>query len=432
LKKILKYLLFLFLTPVHLFGQGFPAIMNYDLEDFGLFKQNYAIVQDSNGVIYVGNGQGIVSFDGVKWKWFHVPYSSHVLSLKYSENGIVYYGGENDFGFLVPDSINSVSPVSLRALAEERDYVIGDIWEIHETKGEIYFQTHKGFLRWDQKSLTSVQPNFDLYTSYELNGEIIVKERDGSFYRLKEKEFEKIEGLKDLEKLYPQVLLGEKDAWIIGTLNSGLYRSIKDKLAPLNTDKDFLLKKAQVYKGAWINDNLFALGSLSSGIFIFDIEGKLVNQLKVMNPEAKIPITDNTILELKVDNSGLLWSASGDGINKTMINIQYITFSNSSGLNGNINSIKVSSNKIFVGTDQGLFQSGFQPNYELTFKKVLEERVTKVSGDNGYLFVSGLKGIYQVIGDSVNTLFSGNVGDYEIMSSTTETIVYYSELNKVY
>lgn len=44
---------------------GSYYIQNYTPEEYGAFPQNWAITQDPHGIIYVGNGMGILeSLDG--------------------------------------------------------------------------------------------------------------------------------------------------------------------------------------------------------------------------------------------------------------------------------------------------------------------------------------------------------------------------------
>ncbi|HCC85446.1 MAG TPA: hypothetical protein DEQ06_02420, partial [Porphyromonadaceae bacterium] len=44
-----------------------PPVFNYSTGIYKAGNQNWAIAQGGNGVIYVGNNNGLLSFEGVNW-----------------------------------------------------------------------------------------------------------------------------------------------------------------------------------------------------------------------------------------------------------------------------------------------------------------------------------------------------------------------------
>ena len=46
---------------------GIPAIRNFDPSDYRAGQQNFAVVQDARGVLYAGNADGVLEYDGVRW-----------------------------------------------------------------------------------------------------------------------------------------------------------------------------------------------------------------------------------------------------------------------------------------------------------------------------------------------------------------------------
>src|SRR5258708_6106202 len=76
---------------------GLPAIRNYPRSEYRLHQQNWAIAQDSRGVIYAANHDGILEFDGVEWRVIPACGVTTVRSL--SADG-AYVGCQGDFGRL--------------------------------------------------------------------------------------------------------------------------------------------------------------------------------------------------------------------------------------------------------------------------------------------------------------------------------------------
>ena len=47
---------------------GNPFITNYFAKDYKGHAQNWSITQDERGIMYIGNGDGILVFDGQNWE----------------------------------------------------------------------------------------------------------------------------------------------------------------------------------------------------------------------------------------------------------------------------------------------------------------------------------------------------------------------------
>ena len=46
---------------------GLPDIVNYTKQDYKAGLQSWDIKQDNNGIIYLANNEGLLSFDGKYW-----------------------------------------------------------------------------------------------------------------------------------------------------------------------------------------------------------------------------------------------------------------------------------------------------------------------------------------------------------------------------
>ena len=72
----MKNLLFLILLPFYTFCQntiGLPDVINYTKQTYNAGLQNWHIKQDQNGIIYVANNEGLLTFDGKNWNLHSLP-----------------------------------------------------------------------------------------------------------------------------------------------------------------------------------------------------------------------------------------------------------------------------------------------------------------------------------------------------------------------
>src|SRR5438128_950427 len=52
---------------------GIPGIVNYSKQAYNAGTQNWSIAQDKSGILYFGNSQGLLSFDGTFWRLYQLP-----------------------------------------------------------------------------------------------------------------------------------------------------------------------------------------------------------------------------------------------------------------------------------------------------------------------------------------------------------------------
>ena len=93
---------------------GIPLIRTYKSIDYNAHDQNWAVVQDSNGVMYFGNTRGIMTYDGCFWNLIALSNNSIARSLVIDQQGTIFAGGVGDIGYLSKDSLGGLEFVSLK------------------------------------------------------------------------------------------------------------------------------------------------------------------------------------------------------------------------------------------------------------------------------------------------------------------------------
>lgn len=93
---------------------GVPFVTNYSPSVYPNNRQVWSVAQDNRGVLYFASGEGILEFDGKQWRG--ISACDDVSCVAADENGTIYVGGYNDFGYLKPDSTGQLKYCSLRNL----------------------------------------------------------------------------------------------------------------------------------------------------------------------------------------------------------------------------------------------------------------------------------------------------------------------------
>src|SRR5688572_17234895 len=79
-----------------------PEIINYSKQVYNAGTQNWKITQDKQGIIYVANDEGLLSFDGSFWKKYTLPNGGGIRSLAIGNDGRIYIGGQGEIGYFQP------------------------------------------------------------------------------------------------------------------------------------------------------------------------------------------------------------------------------------------------------------------------------------------------------------------------------------------
>ena len=80
-----KYLFLIFFLPLTAICQntiGLPDIINYSKQAYAAGLQSWDIRQDSRGILYLANNDGVLSFDGKYWNLYPLPNRTIVRSIE--------------------------------------------------------------------------------------------------------------------------------------------------------------------------------------------------------------------------------------------------------------------------------------------------------------------------------------------------------------
>jgi hypothetical protein len=142
----------LFFVPLIICGQskidpiyelGFYPVKNFSPEDYKALPQNWAIVQDFRGNIYVGNNEGILEFDGTAWRKILTHSNSEVRSLAIDKNSRIYVGAIDEMGYLQPNATGKLEFISLLPKISETDRNFGVVWKTFCLEERVCFQTEE-------------------------------------------------------------------------------------------------------------------------------------------------------------------------------------------------------------------------------------------------------------------------------------------------
>ena len=441
-----------FMLIVHsfsLFAQnklGAPFIQNYTTKEYNASAQNWAIVQDNRGVMYFGNNDGVLEYDGTNWRLIKVTNNSLVRSLAIDSTGTIYVGAVGEFGYLAPDSIGNMQYLSLIMHLDSANRKFADVWQTHTFRKWIYFNTRTAFYAYDPNWLNkgAVNNDNDTVISKDLHfkiwkpqqsfsrssivfDEFYIRQRKVGLMQMINDSLHLIEegAEKKISVMFPYY----DDQILIPTNFEGIYiynpqnqKSNRFSKPESFKEIDAFLSKNRLYGGCILHENIFALATKCKGIAIIDANGKIIELIN-----KKTGLLDDNVRNIYYNNQDL-WLALNNGISHVEWSSPLRLWDEHTGLQGYILDIIRYRGALFVSTFHGVYY--LENNHFKAIENIKAESWCFLSysppdsPDSPLLLIGTKQGIYEING-SLKKGFSAHL----VRESTVVFKLYNSKKN---
>ncbi|PCH96449.1 MAG: hypothetical protein COB85_03595, partial [Bacteroidetes bacterium] len=178
--------------------KGYLPVTNYSPLEYGAMPQNWAIVQDHRGVMYIANNEGILEYDGKKWRQIVLPDDPNIRSLSISEEGTIYVGAQSDFGYLAPDSTGELVYFSLLKYLAKKDHDFFDVWTNYVTADGVYFQSLNKIFLWTGDTIkvwnSKTEPGVRFHLMFYVDSTIYVQQDGVGLMKIVDEQLVVIQG----------------------------------------------------------------------------------------------------------------------------------------------------------------------------------------------------------------------------------------------
>ena len=146
-KTILIFLSFVLLTACYASATdiksiGVPYVQNYTKAIYQSGNQNWSVTKDEHGVMYFGNSEGLLTFDGKYWQSYRMPNGLIVRAVATDGKGKIYAGGFGELGYWENNKSGQLQYHSLNQLVPKKHQPINEeIWKIYVDKNQVIFQS---------------------------------------------------------------------------------------------------------------------------------------------------------------------------------------------------------------------------------------------------------------------------------------------------
>lgn len=402
------FLLFYFLGTTG-FSQELPPIKNFTTLDYNSENQNWSIAQTSDKVIYVANNGGLLEFNGAEWYQYPSPNETIIRSVSVIDDKI-YTGCYMEFGYWTKTKFGYLEYTSLSRklgieLAEDEE-----LWKILGIDDWILFQSLNRIYIYDKvKESISFIESDEVITKMFQVGESIY------FHRTNKGIF-KIENGKDVPFITNDIfkedevvnLFKNDKGLLIITRNNGFYNLINGELKKSKNFANDFISDLSIYNAIKLSNNDFALGTISDGLIYVNKDEGLLYEINQTTG-----LLNNTVLTVFEDMDGNIWSGLDNGISYININSGIREYKDKRGGIGSVYTSAIYDDKLYLGTNQGLFYKPVKGDQEFQFIAGTQGQVWCLSVIENTLFCGHHKGTFTISND-VATLVIGTSGTWNV------------------
>ncbi|WP_306599426.1 sensor histidine kinase [Geothrix sp. 21YS21S-2] len=284
---------------------GTPFLRSFSPgEAGGSHPQNWAFAQGPGGLIYVGNGLGVLEYDGVKWRLLEA--GGTVRALAWGPDGKLYVGGEGGETGCMEPGVTGSRYVSFGKPEGAFSAVRG----IHLLPQGLFFATREGLLRREGGRTSSLVVPGGVWKTFSVAGRLYLQDLAGDLFLWSGEGLRPVPGAGALKAFRIAFMLPlEGPDLLVGTRDHGLFRFDGRVPRPFMTEVDALLRPGQVYSGTRLADGGLAVATVKAGAFILDPSGRLRFHL-----DQASGLRDDTVYQAFQDTQWGIWLGLNNGL----------------------------------------------------------------------------------------------------------------------
>ncbi|MGB5242882.1 MAG: LuxR C-terminal-related transcriptional regulator [Lutimonas sp.] len=334
------------------FAQELPPLLNYTTTDYNAENQNWAISQTEDHLIYVANNKGLLEFNGARWNLYQSPNQTIIRSVNVL-NGLIYTGAYMEFGYWEKDVFGNLNYTSLSKKIKQElieDEQFWNIIKIDEKK--LFFQSLNRIYIYDEPTQTFkiIDSATTITKMYKANNSVYFQELNLGLFQIIDDKKVLVSGDDILRNDVITNIFSFGDQLLILTQNNGFYELLNGRIAEWKNPINSLISNKSIYSGIQLKDKSFLLGTISDGILQTNDKGEVL-----MVIDQKNGLLNNTVLSVFEDEKNNIWLGLDNGVTCINMKSPFKTYYDNEGILGSVYTSALFKDKIYLGTNQGLY-----------------------------------------------------------------------------
>ncbi|MFA8437173.1 MAG: LuxR C-terminal-related transcriptional regulator [Marinifilaceae bacterium] len=329
-----------------------PHVINFNKEQYGGYSKNWSVSHSRQGMIYIGNDEGLLEYDGINWVMYPLPNGTKVRAVLVGNDQRIYTGSYEEFGYWEKGDFGQLHYTSLSDSLMDFKLHNEEIWKIVEGEaGKIYFQSFSVVFCWDGKKVQHFQPSKSILFLLKARKKFVAQETRDNLLEFTGSQFVEISGSSLQKKAFTRVFLpyGE-NGFLLGSIKKGLTIWDHSGFRIWDCPAQDSLRGKEINRGVWDGHNYY-IGTIQDGVYVINPKGEVLSHLNTQNY-----LESNTVLGLDLDPQGRLWMALNNGISCVDFNypVNYVVERKSDI--GVVHTAALHQGALYLGTNQGVYR----------------------------------------------------------------------------
>ena len=383
--------------------KGIPIHRQYMPSEYDGHTQNWAVAEGKNGLIYVGNGNGLLEYDGVEWKMIEVAGGQVALSLALGHDGNLYVGSVNDFGVIESDSLGRSVFRSIAGNVPDELADFEDVWETQAYSGGVLFRTRSAIFHQSyDDSLTIIRPVERFERLHKVGDEIYLVDFGEGLVKFENNQIQTVPGGSRFKDISIWFMGSRPEGSTFIATREGTFLLDGETIEPYETEISPALTNQNVYHATEVKGLGYAFATIRGGVYLTNYSGEILNVL------GERVLTSVQSTYVYADRFNNLWVATTNGFNRVEISTPLTYFDESTGLSTGVVEILRHKGKIFTasGSEIQYLEENWSPGGISEFITIPSSAVSfnsLVSTEFG-LFATSNESLLEVSEDSTSKI----------------------------
>jgi len=393
--------------------RSIPLKKHFSSDEYQGGIQSWAFDQDSSGILYVANNMGLLEFDGNTWTNYEVPNCTRVRAVKVDHQNRIFVGGQGQIGYFKMTEYGLVFTSLLNLLPPEHQ-IIAETWEILYNDDKLYFLTESLLLVYDGTYFRVLETPGYVQHIFKSNDQIIAQVLYAGLFVLTSDEFVHMSGSENIPEIIATVPDSNGNYFL--SSSGEVYGNKGDKF----TQIDIPFEIGNITTAIQLHTGDYAVGTQNSGLYIFNPDFSFKQHLT-----KREGLSDRTIKALYEDNFNNLWVALNNGIDYLKISLPFSLINEDIGLEGTGYAASEYNDRIYLGTNNGLYTQKEQEDVVLPQPYILipgsEGQVYNFSTIEGDLILNHDRGAFRIDHNGVQKFH--NIGSWKFLPTSVPGLV---------
>ena len=412
IKKYFNKIVIILFLSIHLFAQELPPIVKYSPSTYAAGNQNWMIAQDNNHYMFFANNEGLLEYNGSNWTLYPSPNETIIRSVKVIDDKI-YTGCYMEFGYWKRQKNGQLKYYSLSNRIKDKILDDEHFWGILQFDQWVLFQSLNRIYVYDTKlnKFSIIKPKSNILKAFKTDNGLYYQTFSEGLFEIENGSSKLLSNNPIIIKNKVKGIFKSNNGLLILTQNNGFLELSNNSIVKQITNVDSDLQSSSVYSCQKLSDGGYVLGTISNGIFILSKEMNLRFHIT-----QNIGLSNNTALSLFEDVDANLWIGLDNGINCINLQSPIKSFSDNTGILGTIYASIVYNDKLYIGTNQGLFYKSFKRDEPFKFVSGTKGQVWSLFQYDGTLFCGHDSGTFIINeGNSKNIFFQSGTWKFAPM-----------------